>query len=258
MKHDFGMIGGQISLASLTSEIAAIAAEASSSLEKDRPMASVLTSYGQSESHAQDGMGASDYSVAFSGISKQFCVGVVDLVGSTITSANLNEKQWCKYYAIFLNSMSSILKKFGGAAIKNGGDSLFYYFPETDSHESKAFAKSIECGIAMIEAHDVICATVRNEGLPALNYRVSQDYGKVVLMQANTSSCIDLIGPPVNMCAKINHMAKTNGMVIGGDLYQVVKSLAGYKMKEKGGISIGLRQTYPIYSVSRGNHAHFV
>jgi hypothetical protein len=30
----------------------------------------------------------------------------------------------------------------------------------------------------------------------------------------------------MNICAKINSMAEPNGMVIGGDLYQIIKSFS--------------------------------
>ena len=191
-----------------------------------------------------------DYMVAFSGQAKSYCVGIVDMIDSTKISANMHEREWCKYYAIFLNSMSKILSRFGGVAIKNGGDSLLYYFPESSNPKRKfGIISCLECSIAMAEAHDMICKLVRKEGLPPLNYRVSADYGKVVIMKSSNSSNIDVIGPPVNMCAKINHRADSNGVVIGGDFYEMAKHLDDYVFKQVKGFSIGLRYTYPIYSV---------
>ena len=35
----------------------------------------------------------------------------------------------------------------------------------------------------------------------------------------------DLFGSTINMCAKINSKAEPNGMVIGDDLYKIVKPL---------------------------------
>jgi len=198
-------------------------------------------------------MGNSDYMVAFSGQAKSYCVGIVDMIDSTKISANMHERDWCKYYTIFLNSMSKILSRFGGAAIKNGGDSLLYYFPESSKTKSKfGFISCLECSIAMTESHDLIAEFVKKEALPPLNYRVSADYGKVVMMNSNYSSNIDVIGPPVNMCAKINHLADKNRTVIGGDLYEMVKNVDyDYIFKQEKGFSIGLRYSYPIYSVGR-------
>jgi len=56
---------------------------------------------------------------------------------------------------------------------------------------------------------------------------------------------------PVNMCAKINHDAEDNGVVIGGDLYHAVRSFEEYYFKEREGFSIGLKNHYPVYSVRR-------
>ena len=197
-------------------------------------------------------METSDYMVAFSGQANSYCVGIVDMIDSTKISANMHERDWCKYYSIFLNSMSKILTEFGGVAVKNGGDSLLYYFPATSNTKRKfGFFSCLECSFAMVEAHDIISKLVKKESLPKLNYRVSADYGKVVMMNASNSPNVDVIGPPVNMCAKINHRAETNGIVIGGDMYEMVKGFNDYTFKEIKGFSIGLRYSYPIYSVFR-------
>lgn len=200
----------------------------------------------------QKEMSTSDYMVAFSGLAKSYCIGIVDMANSTKISASLNEREWCRYYEIFLNSIAKILPRFGGVVIKNQGDSLLYYFPESSKSQRKyGFISCLECSLAMIEAHDSICKILANETLPCLNYRVSADYGKTVIMNSNNSSSPDLIGPPVNMCSKINHRAENNGFVIGGDLYQVVKDLQDYNFRHETGFSIGLKYAYPIYSVSR-------
>ncbi|HUU48852.1 MAG TPA: adenylate/guanylate cyclase domain-containing protein, partial [Nitrosopumilaceae archaeon] len=194
---------------------------------------------------------SSDYMVAFSGLAKSYCVGIVDMVDSTKISSDMNEVSWGKYYEIFLNSMAKVLPRFGGVVIKNQGDSLLYYFPESSKSTKFGFMSCIECSLALIDQHDVICEKSKQEGLPCLNYRVSADYGRVVSMKANNSSSLDLIGPPVNMCAKINHTAAPNGTVIGGDLHSMVKGFDDYRFKELKGFSLGLKQSYPVYSIVR-------
>ena len=196
-------------------------------------------------------MVASDYMVAFSGLSKSYCVGMVDMVNSTKISAGMNELEWCKYYEIFLNSMAQILPRFGGRVIKNQGDSLLYYFPESSKGTKSGFIGAIESSLSMIEEHGTICENLKKQGLPCLNYRVSLDYGKVVIMNSNNSLSPDLIGPPVNMCAKINHQAATNGVVVGGDLYQNIKDFRDYRYSQKKGFSVGLKYSYPVYAVER-------
>ena len=63
--------------------------------------------------------------------SENFCVGIVDMVNSTKISASLSNGKISLYYQVFLNSMSEILSRFGGFVVKNVGDCLFYYFPES-------------------------------------------------------------------------------------------------------------------------------
>jgi class 3 adenylate cyclase len=190
--------------------------------------------------------------VAFSGMAKSYCIGLVDICDSTKISANMNEKEWASYYSFFLNTMAKIIPRYGGVPLKNGGDSLLYYFPESAKPRRKyGFTSCIECSLNMLESHDSICENLVKEGLPCLNYRVSSDFGKVILMKTGSSQFNDLIGPPVNMCAKINHRAPNNGYVVGGDFYQHVKTLSDYKFHPEQGFSIGLKYAYPIYSVDR-------
>ena len=60
--------------------------------------------------------------------------------------------------------------------------------------------------------------------------------------------------PTVNLCAKINRYAEPNTMVIGGDLYLVLKSIPvlknDYYLKQVGFYSLGIRASYPLYSVT--------
>ena len=196
-------------------------------------------------------MSTSDYMVAFSGLARSYCIGIVDMVNSTRISSEMNELEWCQYYETFLNSMAKILPKFGGRVIKNQGDSLLYYFPESSKATKVDFLSCLESTQVMIESHDEICENLREKKLPNLDYRISLDYGKVVVMKSNNSFTPDLIGPPVNMCAKMNHLAKPNGVVIGGDLYQNVKDIKNYRYIQKKGFSIGLKFSYPIYELCR-------
>lgn len=192
-----------------------------------------------------------DYMVAFSGLSKSYCVCMVNMVESKEISPEMDEMTWCKYYEIFLNSMAKIIPRFGGVVIKNQGKSLLYYFPESARGTKYGFMSCLECTLAMLEEHDVICENLKQEGLPCMDYRISADYGKVVVMTANNSNSPDLIGPPVNMCAKINLAAEPNGSVLGGDLFCMVKGLDDYKFKELKGFSLGFKHPYPVYRLKR-------
>ena len=202
--------------------------------------------------NSNETMNPSDYLVSFSGQNKSYCVGIVDMIDSTKIASIIGNEKIPRYYQIFLNSMAKILTRFGGFVIKNVGDCLIYYFPESSkSNREYGFMSCLECSLAMIEYHETICKRLAKEGLPPVNYRISADYGSVTLMKSNTSESLDMIGTPVNMCSKINYAATKNGSVIGGDLYSMVKKFDDYKFNEVKGFSIGLKHSYPIYEIQR-------
>jgi two-component SAPR family response regulator len=69
--------------------------------------------------------------IRFSGNSIKSCVGFIDLVDSTKNTMTMdNLEQIRKYYSKFINSISKIVKSYGGKVIKNIGDCLLLYFPK--------------------------------------------------------------------------------------------------------------------------------
>lgn len=190
------------------------------------------------------------YLVDFLETSQNYCVGLVDMVDSTKIACKLNQKKLSKYYEIFLNAMAEIIEKSGGFVIKNIGDSLLYYFPESSKISQKdGFQNCLECGMKMLTQHTHINKKLYEENLPSLNYRISVDYGQVTIMKTNYSSNIDVLGTPVNTCTKINHSATKNGLVIGSDLYQMVKKIKKFRYKLINDYHFGLKYMYPVYSV---------
>ncbi|MGI0010964.1 MAG: adenylate/guanylate cyclase domain-containing protein [Nitrosopumilaceae archaeon] len=203
------------------------------------------------DSIVREEMKAPDYLVAFSGQAKSYCVGLVDIVTSTQIAARLNAGKMSRYYEIFMNSISQIIGRFGGSVIKNVGDGILYFFPESSKpHRKFGFLACLECDLAICEARNPICQRLQEEGLPCLDFRISSDYGNMLICNV-ISSIPDMIGPPLNMCAKINQLAPHNGVVIGGDLYESVKNFDDYYFKPMKGYSLGFKYSYPVYSVNR-------
>ena len=195
---------------------------------------------------------APDYLVNFSDQTKSYCVGMVDMVNSTKITHQMSYEQITQYYTIFLNSMGKVLGRFGGVVIKNIGDSLLYYFPESSKPKRKyGFMSCIEANLAIIEEHEAISNQLLEHALPPLDYRVSIDYGPCALMKHNDSHVTDLIGPPMNMCSKINRSAAVNGIIIGSDFYETVKHFDEYDFKRAGDFSIGFKHSYPLFSINR-------
>jgi two-component system response regulator ChvI len=199
--------------------------------------------------------------ISFTGGSQNCCVSFIDIVDSTIiTTTEMNDAEKIRrYYSIFINTMAAIIRDFNATIIKNTGDSLLYYFPKTsNSNDKSAFKEVFECGLTMIRANTIINTKTQEEGLSRLNYRISADYGRVEMAKSMTSTSEDLFGPTVSLCAKINSMAPINGMVIGSDLCQTVRSSFDndYSFSEIGKYQINelKYQQYPIYSVIRNKN----
>ena len=156
--------------------------------------------------------------------------------------------------------MAILVKNYGAKIIKNAGDALIFYFPDSsDPSNEAAFKDTLECFTTMILAHDIINAKLHSENLPSVSYRISADYGKVEVATSTSSKGEDLFGSIMNICAKINSMAEPNGIVIGGDLYQIIKSFSfvnnGYEFRElRGGYSIGFDNKYPVYNALSKNN----
>lgn len=180
-----------------------------------------------------------------------FCVGIVDIVGSTKTVARLPANKSSRYYEIFLNSMAKIVRQYKGQVLKTMGDSLLFYFPDTSFSERKfGFLSCLECGLSMMESHEKLKKSLYDEMLPPIDFRASFDFGNVTMMR-NQEWAVDLVGPTINTCAKINRISPVNGMVAGSDLYEKTKSFKEYKFKNCGSFSADLKHPYPVFAVSR-------
>ena len=196
--------------------------------------------------------------ISFLDRSMNCCVCFVDIINSTkITTKISDRRKIGQYYSIFINTMALLAKNYNAKIIKNAGDGLIFYFPETsDSSNEGAFKNIFECATIMISAHNIINSKLQSENLPPVSYRISADYGRVEVATSTSSQSEDLFGSTMNICAKINSMAEPNGIVIGGDLHQIVKSFSfinRYESRELEGYSIGFNRRYPVYRVSSKN-----
>jgi CheY-like chemotaxis protein len=208
------------------------------------------------ESQAMDAIKQSEEEISFYGKSKDYCISIVDIVNSTrIVSEIVDADQVRKYYTIFQNTVTNIIEKHGANTFKTLGDSLIYYFPLTDDSTNKiAFQRVMECSMEVLEAYSPLNVELQREQLPSIGYRLSADYGRLEVARRSTSESDDLFGSTINICSKINRSAAPNSMVIGGDLYTVLRSLGfteNFRMHAIGEYAGGLsRYSYPIYSVT--------
>jgi class 3 adenylate cyclase len=189
-----------------------------------------------------------DNIISFEEIYQNYGVGIVDVVNSTKIISKLSQEKACLYYSVFLNTIGYIAHSHGAMVVKNIGDGILFYFPK---NSPKSLECALECATKMLEASKMINKIFLKRKMPKIQYRISLDYGPLMIAKYMTSSCKDIFGPTVNLCAKLNHIAKPNGLVIGSDMYQIVKKSKQYKFNEIDELPSTLKQDYPVYSAEK-------
>ena len=186
--------------------------------------------------------------ISFEEVYQNYCVGIVDVVNSTKIISKLSQEKACIYYSVFLNTIGYIAQSHGAKVVKNIGDGVLFYFPKDSAQNLE---RVLKCSTKMLEASEMINKIFQKRKMPKIQYRISLDYGPLMIAKYMTSSCKDIFGPTVNLCAKFNHIAKPNGLVIGSDMHQIVKKSKQYKFIEVDEYQSALKQDYPVYSVEK-------
>jgi len=179
------------------------------------------------------------------------CVGVIDMKDSTKISAELSDEDVTKLYEIFLNFMAKIVRKYNGEVLKTIGDALLFRFPNVDLNDPTVMKNILECCFSMIESHEDLKEQLKAENLPELNYKVSMTYGSVKVAQSTTSNVSDIFGPTVNRCFKINSLCPENNIVIGDNMYKILKAFHEYEFVQLCVIEMKQKYGYTIFVVRR-------
>ena len=200
--------------------------------------------------------------VRFSGDSIKSCVGFIDLVDSTKNTITMDNLEHIRiYYSKFINSISKIVKSYGGKVIKNIGDCLLFYFSKTgDFKDMEAFKDTIDCGFKILDERYIVNQQLSKEHLPPFNYRITIDYGVLDLALSGDYSQIDLFGSTINLCSKINSspsLSIPNEIIIGDNFYRILKSFStimnNYNFINNGEYRITENNRYSTYNIKRKN-----
>ena len=190
--------------------------------------------------------------ISFSGEVQNYCVCFIDIIGSTKISSELTPTQLSRYYELFLNTIALIATNFGAKIVKNAGDALIFYFNDTgDLKNITKFKNVLDCCLTMGTASNTLNAKMHSEKLPPIQYRISADYGEVSVARSASSQSEDLFGSAMNICAKMNSKAKPNGLVIGENLFEIVKGLGEYVFVPSSERLIGVKGEYGVYHVDQ-------
>ena len=146
----------------------------------------------------------------------------VDLVGSTNMSLSLPEEKVVTIISSFAQEMAYTVTQFGGFMLKFVGDAVLAYFNAENDLIYPA-DNIINCAKSMLRVlTDGINPALTINDYPSLAAKIGIDHGQNIIVRYGSDkrkSHVDILGPSMNMAAKIQNMAKPNQLLIGGDVY---------------------------------------
>lgn len=179
------------------------------------------------------------------------CVGVIDMIDSTRISSQLSDEKVTKMYEIFLNFMAKTIHDHNGEVLKNIGDALMFRFSNVNPDDSATIKNILECALVMTESHEKLDKLLKAENIPELGYRTSLTYGSVKVAYSVTSNISDVFGPTVNECFKINYYCPKNSLVIGENLYEILKNFDEYRVTKLVTSETAKKSVFNIFKVKR-------
>ena len=154
----------------------------------------------------------------------EMAVIYVDLVGSTKLSLRLPTEKLSVVISSFVQEMSYVISQCEGFVLKFSGDAVIGYFVGKGS-SLQAADDAAGCAESMLMVvRDGTNKILREEDteLPELEIKIGIDFGANTVVQYGSdekNSLVDLIGPSMNMAAKIQGLAQPNQTIIGKDVF---------------------------------------
>ena len=183
----------------------------------------------------------------------------VDLVGSTDITLTLPEEKVAIIISSFAQEMAYAVKHHGGFVLKFVGDAVIGYFV----HQSSLIAADNAIGAAksMIKIIEEGINPILNQyDYPDLFVKIGIDFGTNMIVRYGSDaekSHVDLLGPAMNIAAKIQGKAKPQEILIGEDVFSrihpSVQKQFSKKVWNEGEWKYHSRdtgETYPVYQYS--------
>ena len=148
----------------------------------------------------------------------------VDLVGSTNISLSLPEEKVAIIISSFAQEMALAISQHNGFVLKFVGDAVIGYF----IHTSVLIAadNAVSCAQRMIEIMEKgVNPILNNYDYPDLLLHIGLDYGDNMIVRYGSDkekSHVDILGPTMNIAAKIQSMAKPQQILIGQNVYDKI------------------------------------
>ena len=146
----------------------------------------------------------------------------VDLVGSTEIALRLPVDRVATIISAFAQEMARVVTRHGGLVLKFVGDAVLAYFV-ADENSLQAADSAVRCAMSMIDVIDRgINPILGKAGHPELKIKIGLDFGTGIIVRYGADeqkSYVDILGPPMNIAAKIQSHARPNQILIGHDVY---------------------------------------
>ena len=159
----------------------------------------------------------------------------VDLVGSTTMTLELPEEKLAIIVSSFSQEMASVIRLHKGFVLKFVGDAVIGYFIATDN-AIMAADNAVTCAQSMLTVIEKGINPILNQyDYPDLMVKIGLDFGQNIVIRYGSNperSHVDLMGPAMNIAAKIQSMAKTNQILIGDDVFKKLHPVTQKSFKE--------------------------
>ena len=147
----------------------------------------------------------------------------VDLVGSTTMTLEMPAEKIAIIVSSFSQEMAAVIRQHHGYVLKFVGDAVIGYFVG-DGNSLRAADNAVSCAKSMISViQNGINPILDQYDYPDLMVKIGADFGQNIVVRYGADaehSHVDLMGPAMNIAAKIQNMAKPNQILIGDDVYE--------------------------------------
>jgi len=160
----------------------------------------------------------------------------VDLVNSTNITLTLPDDKVVKLITSFAQEMAYTVTQFGGYMLKFVGDAVLAYFNAEHALVYPA-DNIVNCAKSMIRVmNEAINPVLNVNGYPMIAAKIGIDSGENIIVRYGSDkkkSHVDILGPAMNMAAKIQNMAKPQQILIGADVYKKIHPATQKNFKKK-------------------------
>ena len=147
----------------------------------------------------------------------------VDLVGSTTMTLELPGEKIATIISSFAQEMAAVIHQYQGYVLKFVGDAVIGYFV-AEGNSLLAVDNAVNCAKSMITVIKKGINPILNQyDYPDLMVKLGIDYGENIVVRYGADaqySQVDVMGPAMNIAAKIQSMARPNQILIGVDVFK--------------------------------------